>query len=418
MARNKALAGDGTITQKKDSKGNLSYMCRIYYNGKYYSAQAATKAEARKKAQAKLKQFKKAIYSKSEIRQYQNETLSKSLMAFIDLHYSSSWSSNTAEHRKGEIKAVILNDYGTVQVKNLNRSFLSNVFLSAYNKYSSKYVKNPYNIMRKYISKLFEDAVIEEDFLLKPLDFPRKAPKEFKENEEYIEADEYKIFAEDELNKINDLRFNISFAVGDKSTRNEDILKYHASIVYAMFLTGMRSGEMRALTVEDINLQEHTIKINKALSTADGKTIIKPPKTKAGRRIIGINQETEEILKYIIDNRPNKDTNRIIVNSAGGYIERSTFIKMFDKVLRHAGIKKNGRALHALRHSFISYSIEKNIISPLWEKEIIFISRYVGHDDISTTLNTYSHIQMQKLKDVDYFKYDEEKIPVLDIEFN
>lgn len=47
-----------------------------------------------------------------------------------------------------------------------------------------------------------------------------------------------------------------------------------------LYWTGMREGEMLALTASDIDFEKKTISINKTFSRSEGKDVITVPKTK------------------------------------------------------------------------------------------------------------------------------------------
>ena len=55
-----------------------------------------------------------------------------------------------------------------------------------------------------------------------------------------------------------------------------------------LFWTGLRIGELLALTPADIDLEAHTLTVNKNFQRVDGHDIIQEPKTKKSRRVIPI----------------------------------------------------------------------------------------------------------------------------------
>ena len=67
-----------------------------------------------------------------------------------------------------------------------------------------------------------------------------------------------------------------------------------------LFWTGMRIGELLALTVKDILINENKIDINKSLQRISGEDIITDPKTPRSKRRLEVSDEImEEIKKYI-----------------------------------------------------------------------------------------------------------------------
>ena len=68
-----------------------------------------------------------------------------------------------------------------------------------------------------------------------------------------------------------------------------------------LFYTGMRKGELLALTLGDIDFQKKKITINKTLAYVDGKYTIQPPKTVKSNRVIDAPQFLLDELQGYID---------------------------------------------------------------------------------------------------------------------
>ena len=66
-----------------------------------------------------------------------------------------------------------------------------------------------------------------------------------------------------------------------------------------LYWTGMRIGELLALTYEDIDLEKRIISISKSYQRLDGKDVITPPKTPKSNRKITIPSFLAEELKDI-----------------------------------------------------------------------------------------------------------------------
>ncbi len=69
-----------------------------------------------------------------------------------------------------------------------------------------------------------------------------------------------------------------------------------------LYYTGMRVGELCALTPADINLVNNTININKTFQRINGRDVIWPPKTPKSNRIVTIPQTLANCLKDYIKN--------------------------------------------------------------------------------------------------------------------
>lgn len=138
-----------------------------------------------------------------------------------------------------------------------------------------------------------------------------------------------------------------------------------------LFWTGMREGEMLALTAEDI--VGDTIRINKTLQREGGVDTFSTPKTEKSIRTITAPHHIIEQLSAI----PIK--------------EGRLFEMVMPQTLRAHCPRNCERAglhqirVHDLRHSHASMLIEHNV-SPL------LVSERLGHKDVTVTLRTYSHL--------------------------
>lgn len=145
-----------------------------------------------------------------------------------------------------------------------------------------------------------------------------------------------------------------------------------------LFWTGMRIGELLALTFADIDFENNIIKINKTLSKVNNTILITDPKTKASIRNIQCPIFLiEEIKRYKNNFYDLKKEQRIINMTRHGL---SRYIKTYSKRL---GLEKI--RLHDFRHSHASFLLHKNV-------NILVISKRLGHESPSTTLNIYAHL--------------------------
>lgn len=149
-------------------------------------------------------------------------------------------------------------------------------------------------------------------------------------------------------------------------------------IFLLLFWVGLRSGELMALTLDDFNFEKHTVRINKTYHRLDQKDLILPPKTERSNREPTIPPFIEDAVKeyasMLYDYKP---SDRLFDVS-------KFFLKhRLDKGTKAAGLPKI--RVHDLRHSHASLLIHLGF-SPL------VIQERLGHENIETTLNTYSHL--------------------------
>lgn len=148
-----------------------------------------------------------------------------------------------------------------------------------------------------------------------------------------------------------------------------------------LFYTGIRSGELLALTPADI-LPDKRIDINKNYAKVQGTELFLTPKTSKGNRKISIPD-------FLYD-----DIQQYISRLYG--IEKNDRIFYFTKYALESGIKRGAAKanlkpirVHDLRHSHVSMLIDMGI-------NIVEISERIGHESVKTTLDTYAHLYPNK----------------------
>lgn len=154
-----------------------------------------------------------------------------------------------------------------------------------------------------------------------------------------------------------------------------------------LFYTGIRIGEALALTPSDIDLEGGTLSVNKSYRRLNRQDIIQPPKTDKGYRTITLPPFLVDVLRrYIGTLYGIKPSQRIFeavsLATAGNWLKKYALAAGLPPI-----------RVHDLRHSHASLLIEQGF-SP------IAIRDRLGHEDIQTTLNTYSHLYPNKQEEI------------------
>lgn len=150
-----------------------------------------------------------------------------------------------------------------------------------------------------------------------------------------------------------------------------------------LFYSGMRSGELGALTAEDFDFVHNEIRINKSFSYTTLKTTT--TKTPSSVRRISMPPVIMQIVKEYLQDYRIEPSERAFV---------MTQHNLLDKLKKYAE-----RAhlpvihVHDLRHSHASYLIHAGV-------PITTISARLGHVSPNMTLKVYSHMYKNDEKDV------------------
>lgn len=180
-------------------------------------------------------------------------------------------------------------------------------------------------------------------------------------------------------------------------------------------LGGFRRGELLALTWSDIDFDKCVIDINKSLAkTKAAGAIIKTTKNKSSDRLVSVPEECIRLLKEVrAEQRVNQFASgegwqgkgNVFYQADGSYMAVSTPSHSLQRIIKRYN-KEHDEQLpvipfHGLRHTSATLLISQN-------NDIKTVSARLGHADVSTTLDIYTHA----LK-----KRDEEASKTLEILF-
>ena len=149
-----------------------------------------------------------------------------------------------------------------------------------------------------------------------------------------------------------------------------------------LYWTGMRLGELLALTPADIDLDKHTISITKSYQRLGKKDVVTPPKTPKSKRLITIPEFLVVDIKDYMDSLYEVQEDDRLFPVTKYFLEHE-----MQRGIKASGVKRI--RIHNLRHSHASMLVELGF-SPLE------IADRLGHEKIETTLNTYSHLYPNK----------------------
>ena len=178
----------------------------------------------------------------------------------------------------------------------------------------------------------------------------------------------------------------------------KDEISYDLFFTIAFF-TGMRMGEILALNWYDINLITSTIHVTKTAYFVNNENHINSTKTRAGTRLITINNKLTVMLTDWKEKQIDllkeftTDTDSLqIIQSTPITITKNMVDKKFKQILsRNNNLKKI--RIHDLRHSHASLLINQG-------EDYLVVKERLGHASITTTIDTYSHLYPSKQKNL------------------
>ena len=183
-------------------------------------------------------------------------------------------------------------------------------------------------------------------------------------------APKKKIYSNEEIDKISQY-----FIKSSKIKHN------HLTIPIAIY-TGIRIGEILALQWLDVDLDRKFISVSKNTEHIFGKgSILQTPKTESSIREVAIPNQLYDILIKFAPQKDEDWDNFVTSNSQQPQGHR-TASRCAERLLLKIGVEYKG--FHSFRHSYATKMLESGVNTKV-------VSDLLGHSNISTTLNIYSH---------------------------
>lgn len=368
--------GEGSWS-KKTIKGIEYHRYRKLYNGAYKEFYGSTVKEVKEKIQEF--ESRNMYIKKNDIRK---QTFGEYLENWFKNVRVYEVESSTYLRNEQTINYHIKDSsLYNAQMVNIDFGLCQDLINKLSEKYSRSTISKVYVILNMCFNHALTKGHIGENPMMK-VKMPKESSlvKKKKEAKWLSSNDVDKLVLEAE--RLNTREFRIKGKVGER------VYGVNAYYVILIIYTGLRIGELMALTWNDIDFKNKTLSVNKsrAKGKIDGKTAlyIKDPKSESGTRIIPLSDRAIYALQKIKE-CSTYDSDLIVSNTSS----ESNITRTINRMLFRAGCETEKCGLHALRHTFGSLLLEKGV-------DLKTISYLLGHSDITVTANIYLHITREK----------------------
>lgn len=299
-------------------------------------------------------------YSKTAVKTNSTMSYKEFYETYFEPDYKRSVGKSTFENRKSTMRLHFTFFYKT-KLKDINAIMLKKWQNKLAEKYSNSYIRNIYGVFQMSLDLAVKLGLLQVN-VAKQVGNVKKVSQKID------------FWTFEEFQKV--------IATIDKSNYYQ-----HFSFIFLwlMFMTGLRIGEAQALLWDnDIDYANKTLSVSKSMYYKNaGEFYIKEPKTKAGNRVITLDDTTIQYLLEWQEVQQKNTPSKYVLSYNGLPTDKSTARHILERHSKLAGVHRI--KIHALRHSHASLLIS------LGENALIVRDR-LGHEDIETTLGTYGHL--------------------------
>ena len=165
----------------------------------------------------------------------------------------------------------------------------------------------------------------------------------------------------------------------------ESITPAFRALVYTAAYSGLRWGELTGLRRAKLDLSTGTVYVVEQIARIDRQWVRKAPKTKAGRRRVGLPAGVAELLAEHVATYSGPGADGLVFpNRAGNPIHPSSFNTAHWKPAK-ARVGLDGLRFHDLRHTAVALAIAQGAHPKA-------IQARMGHSSVQVTLDRYGHL--------------------------
>lgn len=359
--------GEGTIYFDKNSNRWRSQITYISPSGdtKRKSFTGRNKTEVREKKKKFLQDL-----ALGRITETSNCTAVDLLKEEAEYDFKMNVIQETAYMRRlYTIQIIEKSSIGNIPITKLTERQINEFLFTQKSQYSNSTISKTYSA----ISKAYKLAISKRLMTYNLMDSPfiRRPKADRKDKKIYaFTCDEQNIFLE---------------ALKKKRYRAKNI-DYNSMFMIELF-AGLRMGEICALTPDDIDLKNNVIHVRNTVTRGINYEIKIGDRTKTPRgvRDVPINPFLVETLEKVLNDYVDNEYNLLFYNETMNRpVSTQQANDYFHRLCKSAGLQTTG-GQHLLRHTFATRCIESEIPAEV-------LMRWMGHKDISITINTYCDV--------------------------
>lgn len=362
--------GEGTLRKRKDGRWEGWFNIGKDESGKIKrkSVTAKTKTEC----QEKLKKVMDEYYNQQQVMSSHtyltssNPTLEEWYYIWLETFCKPVVKEYTAQGYQQRFRAYILPKLGSYKLQELSTVVCQQFIVDLFNNSRTRERQNATKELSiatvssvKRILHICLEKAVDEELISKNPCSKVKLPNAQKPEMKTLKKEELSAFLEE--------------------TKKSACYEFY----YLELTTGLRLGEICALTWDDLDIENKTINVNKSVMRVNNKIIVNTPKTKSSIRKVKLCNECVELLLQLKQKQIVESKYMFPSPVTGELRDTAAVTRRLHRIQDRAGIPRI--RFHDLRHSFATLSLEQGV-------DIKTVSHMLGHTDAGFTMNTYMHV--------------------------
>lgn len=358
--------GDGCIWQRKDGSWCAQVVMGYKADGRPRKKSRVCKNKTEATKALKILQMEKM---KSEIILNEDTTFDDYSMRWLNQKKNTLKSKPYIDYKNIRNK-VLSPIFGKIRMKKVTTKMINDFIQDQLSKGLAKSTVAKYKVL---LGNIFRQAISENIVIHNPL-LNSTVVKKSKNQATYINKEDIDTILEAAK----------TFSTGDYMHKHRcTIQKCLYPVILTAYHTGMRINEVLGLRWKNVNLEENLIRVEENLTIEENdegvqKLKVGTPKSDKSFRHIKISKTLSHLLSEL-----KSDGDIVFKSRTGGYISSSNYSKVWRELLEREDFKGKYH-FHETRHTNATELIHSG-------HNIKAVSSRLGHEDIRTTLNLYTH---------------------------